>query len=204
MSSIFSCSKMIYSLLAIGIITLTSCTSDEETTTTDSSNNTATSTTTDQPVTPVAATHAEATIASTFSDTAVNGTVKFDADSAGKVVMTLELTIPAKAGKSVAVHIHEHGNCGDTAKLAHEHWNPTNATHGKWGSENYHSGDIGNIKLDSKGKGTLSLTSDRWSLGGAADKNVIGKAIIVHGGMDDYKTQPSGNAGNRIGCGVIK
>ena len=197
---------MVYGVLAIGIVILVSCSdSDTETTATSTSEDasTATATTTNEAVTPAVVTHAEANVASTYPDTSVTGAVKFDADSAGKVVMTLDITIPKKAGKSVAVHIHEHGNCGDSAMLAHGHWNPTNAQHGKWGSESFHSGDIGNIKLDSKGKGTLSLTSDRWSLGGAADKNIIGKAIIVHGGMDDYKTQPTGNAGNRIGCGVI-
>jgi Cu-Zn family superoxide dismutase len=148
--------------------------------------------------------HAEATLAGTFADTTVNGTVKFDADSSGKVKMTLELTVPAKAGKSIAVHIHEHGDCGDTAKMAHGHWNPTNAQHGKWGSASFHSGDIGNVKLNNKGKGTLTLTTDLWSLGGKPDKNILGRSIIVHGGMDDYKTQPSGNSGTRIGCGVIQ
>jgi len=148
--------------------------------------------------------HAEAVLSGTFADTSVNGIVKFDAESDGKVKMVLEITIPAKAGKSVAVHIHEHGDCGDTAKMAHGHWNPTNAQHGKWGSESFHSGDIGNVKLDSKGKGTMTLTTDLWTLGGANDKNIIGRSIIVHGGVDDYKTQPSGNSGARIGCGVIK
>jgi len=148
--------------------------------------------------------HAEAVLSGTFADTSVTGTVKFDSESDGKVKMTLELTVPAKAGKSVAVHIHEHGDCGDTAKMAHGHWNPTNAQHGKWGSASFHSGDIGNVKLDSKGKGTMTLTTDLWTLGGANDKNIIGRSIIVHGGVDDYKTQPSGNSGARIGCGVIK
>ena len=203
MRHVFSSVKMICSLIAIGTVSLLSCNSNETTVTTDDAASTSTATATNEPATPAVSTHAEATITSTYSDTTVNGTIKFDADSAGKVLMTLDITIPAKAGKSVAVHIHEHGNCGDTATLAHGHWNPTNAQHGKWASDNYHSGDIGNIKLDSKGKGTLSLTSDRWSIGGAADKNLLGKAIIVHGGMDDYKTQPTGNSGNRIGCGVI-
>jgi len=148
--------------------------------------------------------HAEAVLSGTFSDTTVNGTAKFDAESDGKVKMMLELTIPAKANKSVAVHIHEHGDCGDTAKMAHGHWNPTNAQHGKWGSASFHSGDIGNVKLDSKGHGTLSLTTDLWTLGGIAGKNILNRSIIIHGGMDDYKTQPSGNSGARIGCGVIK
>jgi len=148
--------------------------------------------------------HAEAKLSGTYADTTVDGTLKFDADSNGKVVMTLDITVPAKAGKTIAVHIHEHGNCGDTAKLAHGHWNPTGAQHGKWGSASFHLGDIGNIKLNSKGKGTMTLSTDLWTLGGNPDKNIIGKSIIVHGGMDDYKTQPTGNSGGRIGCGVIQ
>jgi Cu-Zn family superoxide dismutase len=148
--------------------------------------------------------HAEATIANTYPDTAVSGTVKFDATDGGKVKMVLELTVPSKAGKNVAVHIHDHGDCGDSGMASHGHWNPTNAQHGKWGTGSFHLGDIGNVKLDSKGKGTLTMETDLWSLGGAADKNVIGHAIIVHGGEDDYKSQPAGNAGARIGCGIIQ
>ena len=148
--------------------------------------------------------HAEATIANTYPDTAVSGTVKFDATDGGKVKMVLELTVPSKAGKNVAVHIHDHGDCGDSGMASHGHWNPTNAQHGKWGTGSFHLGDIGNVKLDSKGKGTLTMETDLWSLGGGADKNVIGHAIIVHGGEDDYKSQPSGNAGSRIGCGIIQ
>jgi len=148
--------------------------------------------------------HAEAKISGTYADTTVDGTIKFDADSAGKVIMTLDITVPKKSGKTIAVHFHEHGNCGDTAMLAHGHWNPTNTQHGKWGSANFHSGDIGNIRLNAQGKGTLSLTTDLWTLGGKPEKNILGKAVIIHGGMDDYKTQPTGNSGTRIGCGIIQ
>jgi len=148
--------------------------------------------------------HAEVALAGTYPDTTVTGTVKFDAQDNGKVKMQLEITVPAKAGKSVAVHIHEHGDCGDNGKATHGHWNPTNAQHGKWGSASFHSGDIGNVKLDKKGKGTLTLETDLWTLGGEANKNILGRAIIVHGGVDDFTTQPTGNAGSRIGCGVIK
>ena len=118
--------------------------------------------------------------------------------------MVLDISVPTKAGKEVAVHIHEHGDCGDKGNMAHGHWNPTNANHGKWGSAAFHAGDIGNVKLDGTGKGSLNLETELWSIGGSADKNILGKAIIVHGGVDDYKTQPTGNAGSRIGCGVIQ
>ncbi|MEO7982809.1 MAG: superoxide dismutase family protein, partial [Bacteroidota bacterium] len=147
---------------------------------------------------------AEAMISGTYPDTTVNGTARFETTKDGKIKMTLELTVTAKANKMVAVHLHEHGDCSDNGNASHGHWNPTNAQHGKWGSSSFHSGDIGNVKLDAKGKGTLTITTDLWTLGGKADKNILGRAMIVHGGTDDYTTQPSGNAGSRIGCGVIQ
>lgn len=147
---------------------------------------------------------ATATISGTYPDTLVNGTVTFETATDGKIKMTVDITVLAQANKKVALHLHEHGDCGDNGKASHGHWNPTNAQHGKWGSAAFHAGDIGNVKLDAKGKGTLTITTDLWTLGGQADKNILGKAIIVHGGVDDYTTQPTGNAGGRIGCGVIR
>lgn len=144
-----------------------------------------------------------ATLAATYPDTTVNGTVRFEQESDGEIDMKLELTIPAKANQTVAVHIHEHGNCGDTAHHAGGHWNPTNAAHGKWGGAAFHLGDIGNVTLDASGKGTLELETSLWSIGGDAQKNILDKTIIVHGGTDDYTSQPSGNSGTRLACGVI-
>ena len=148
--------------------------------------------------------HAEAKLTGTYTDTTVNGSVTFNTDPTGKIIMTVDITVPAKAGKTVALHIHEHGDCGDMGKMAHGHWNPTNEQHGEWGSANFHAGDIGNIKLNEQGQGSLSITTDLWTLGGQPDKNILSKSIIVHGGMDDYKSQPTGNSGTRIGCGVIQ
>jgi Cu-Zn family superoxide dismutase len=138
-----------------------------------------------------------------FQDTALSGSAEFNAESGGKVKMKLHLSIPAKANKSVAVHIHANGDCGDMGKAAEGHWNPTNVDHGKWGNNPFHSGDIGNVKLDMNGNGDMELESDLWSLGGDEKTNILDKAIIVHGGEDDFVSQPSGNAGTRIGCGVI-
>ena len=148
--------------------------------------------------------HAQAVLQPSFPDTMVAGTVNFDTLKMGKVKMRLDITVPSKAGKSVAVHIHEHGDCSNKAEMAHGHWNPTHSKHGKWDSGDFHLGDIGNVKLDSKGRGQLTLETFRWTLGGSWSKNILGKSIIVHGGVDDFKTQPSGNAGTRIGCGVIQ
>src|SRR5688572_8981146 len=140
---------------------------------------------------------AMATLAATYADTTVTGTVRFQAESDGEVEMKLDLVIPSKANQTVAVHIHEHGDCGDTAHHAGGHWNPTNAQHGKWGSSAFHAGDIGNVTLDASGKGTLELETRLWSVGGDAQKNILDKTIIVHGGTDDYASQPSGNSGTR-------
>ena len=175
-----------------------------ETTTTDSSvvrNDSMNMTGTDSSA--AMATQAVATLTGTSPDTIVTGTARFDA-AGGKVKLTLDITVPSKAGKEMAVHIHEHGDCGDKGNMAHGHWNPGSNQHGKWGSGNHHAGDIGNVKLDGQGKGTLTIETDLWTLGGDAMKNIVGKAVIVHSGVDDYTTQPTGNAGSRIGCGVIQ
>jgi len=146
---------------------------------------------------------AHADIASTKSDTSGSGRVEFSKKDDGSVEMTLSVMFPKMANKTVAVHLHEHGDCGDAGKGAHGHWNPTNETHGKWGTAAYHSGDIGNVQLDAEGTGTVTVSSDRWTIGGDDKTNILGRAVIVHSGVDDYKTQPTGNAGSRIGCGVI-
>lgn len=146
---------------------------------------------------------AVANLAATFPDTTVNGTVLFEMESDGEVEMKLDITIPSKANQTVAVHIHEHGDCGDTAHHAGGHWNPTNVAHGKWGSAAFHSGDIGNVTLDASGKGKLEIETKLWSIGGDAQKDILNKTIIVHGGTDDYTSQPAGNSGTRIACGII-
>jgi Cu-Zn family superoxide dismutase len=146
---------------------------------------------------------AHADLSSTKSDTSGNGRVEFMKKDDGNVEMSLNLNFPKMANKTVAVHFHEHGDCGDAGKGAHGHWNPTNEAHGKWGSAAYHSGDIGNIKLNAEGVGSITVSSNRWTIGGDDSTNVLGRAVIVHSGADDYKTQPTGNSGSRIGCGVI-
>lgn len=146
---------------------------------------------------------AHADIAGTKTDTSGSGRVEFMKKDDGSVEMSLNLNFPKMANKTVAVHFHEHGDCGDAGKGAHGHWNPTNEAHGKWGSAAYHSGDIGNVQLDAKGIGAVTVSSNRWTIGGDDKTNVLGRAVIVHSGVDDYKTQPTGNSGSRIGCGVI-
>ena len=141
-------------------------------------------------------------------------TEKNGSNLSGKAVFTeksgkvkIDISITGVGGGPVAAHIHAIGDCSsDDGKSAGGHWNPTNDDHGKWGSAAFHSGDIGNIVIDGLGAGALSLidTSGRWSIGGPPETNILGKAIIVHLGYDDMRTQPTGAAGARIGCGAIQ
>lgn len=148
-------------------------------------------------------TKAHADIDATKSDTTGSGRADFSAKGDGTIDLSLKIKFATMANKSVAVHIHEHGDCSDEGKGAHGHWNPTNEAHGKWGAAAFHSGDIGNVTLDANGEGSLTLNSNRWTIGGDEKTNILNRAIIVHSGVDDYQTQPTGNAGSRIGCGLI-
>src|SRR5687767_2014296 len=191
--------NLLSAFLPLSVFILVSCGSNETSTANESSDTTTVTSTVENE----AFTKSEAVLNGTQPDTTVSGKASFTEDN-GKVKMTLDLTVPKKANQSVAVHIHEHGSCGDMGKEAHGHWNPTKMNHGKWGSASFHSGDIGNVNLNAEGKGTLELETDLWSISGTdTTKNILNKAIIVHGGVDDFTTQPTGNAGSRIGCGVI-
>lgn len=105
-----------------------------------------------------------------------------------------------------AIHLHEKADCSaDDATSAGGHWNPTHSKHGKWGdAEGYHKGDIGNFEADADGVGKVSMQTDEWCIGcGDETKDILGKAVIVHEGKDDFTTQPTGDAGGRVSCGGI-
>lgn len=103
------------------------------------------------------------------------------------------------------VHIHENGDCSSPdGKSAGGHWNPTNVAHGKWGEGEFHLGDIGNIDVGEDGIGVIELSTELWEIGTGSIYDVVGKGMIVHADADDFTSQPSGNAGARIGCGVIE
>ncbi|MFD0975187.1 superoxide dismutase family protein [Salinimicrobium gaetbulicola] len=134
----------------------------------------------------------------------LTGTVTFTQENE-EVTMTAEFT-GLKEGMH-AIHLHEKADCSaEDGTSAGGHWNPTFEDHGEWGSQKgYHRGDIGNFDVNAEGKGSITFTTDQWCIGCDDDKkNIIGKAVIVHDGVDDFTSQPSGAAGTRIGCGVIK
>ena len=153
---------------------------------------------------------------STGSNTTQKLTLAFEAKSNSGVIG--KATFTEKDGKVTlvaklsglkpgihAIHIHEKSDCSAAdGSSAGGHWNPTFKKHGKLGEGEAHKGDIGNFTTDESGKGTITFTTDEWCIGcGDANKDIIGKGLIVHQGADDYITQPTGNSGARVACSAI-
>lgn len=107
-----------------------------------------------------------------------------------------------------AIHIHEKSDCSsDDGKSTGGHWNPTAQPHGKWGSKKgYHKGDIGNFIVENKKNTIIKFSTNQWCIGcGDKTKDILGKGLIIHKGVDDFVSQPSGAAGSRISCaGIIE
>jgi Cu-Zn family superoxide dismutase len=119
--------------------------------------------------------------------------------------ITLSITIRGASPGTHAAHIHEKGDCSaPDGSSAGGHWNPTVEDHGRWAHDPFHLGDLGNIEVGADGKGSLSLTTDLWALGTGEANDVVGKSVIIHAAADDFTTQPTGNAGGRVACGVIR
>jgi Cu-Zn family superoxide dismutase len=128
------------------------------------------------------------------------GTVHFQTLPDGKVKVTAKIS-GLNPNQEHAIHVHEFGDVTDlSGKSAGGHYNPENKPHGLPPSKERHAGDLGNLEADGQGRAEYSLTVDNLTVMG---KNaVIGRAIVVHAKPDDGG-QPTGNAGDRIGVGVI-
>lgn len=134
-----------------------------------------------------------------LSGSSVAGKVTFTA-SGDQVQVVADITglTPGKHG----FHIHEFGDCSSPdGSSAGGHFNPSHKEHGAPDAAERHAGDLGNIEADSSGKAHLEWTDKTMKLSGA--DSIVGRGVIVHEKADDLKTQPTGNAGGRLGCGVI-
>jgi Cu-Zn family superoxide dismutase len=101
-------------------------------------------------------------------------------------------------------HIHENGDCSaPDASSAGEHFNPGNAPHGNPQGGTHHAGDMLNVISDAEGSAAVDARAQGVTLGDGQANDVIGRAIVLHEKADDYSTQPSGDSGARIACGVI-
>ena len=137
------------------------------------------------------------------SNSSVTGNVTFTQE--GNTVTMVAVMSGLSQGKH-AIHLHEKADCSsDDGKSSGGHWNPTAQPHGEWGAvEGFHQGDIGNFVADADGNGTITFSTDKWCIGcGDETKDIIGKAVIVHEGTDDFTSQPSGAAGTRVSCGGV-
>ena len=102
-------------------------------------------------------------------------------------------------------HVHEKGDCSAAdAMSAGGHFNPAGKPHGAPDSAEHHGGDLGNLTADKSGNATLSIEVDGITLDQTAANSIVGKGVIVHANPDDLKSQPAGNAGPRVACGVIR
>ena len=109
-----------------------------------------------------------------------------------------------KPNSSHGIHIHEKGDCSAAdASSAGGHFNPATQPHGKVDTATHHGGDMNNISADASGVSTVNIHAKGVVLGGGAANDAVGRAVIVHADPDDYISQPSGNAGARVACGVI-
>ena len=126
----------------------------------------------------------------------LSGSVYFE--SAGRYEVKVTADFKGLAPNSeFAFHVHEFGNCENKGLLAGGHLNPWGSKHAGPQSKDRHMGDLGNLKSDKSGKALYSTV-----IKGKLSK-FLGRSIIVHAKADDMKSQPSGNSGKRIACGII-
>ena len=132
----------------------------------------------------------------------VSGNVKFT--QIGDVVrVTGEITGHTKGPKGF--HIHEKGDCSDDKGMnTGGHFNPGNHKHGGPYDPVKHSGDLGNLVFNDAGIAKINFTVGDISVTKDRPDGIIGRAVIVHAGTDDFTTDPTGNAGGRVACGVIQ
>ena len=109
-----------------------------------------------------------------------------------------------KPNAEQGIHVHEKGDCSAPDALsAGDHFNPDTKMHGTPDSGMNHAGDLPNIKSDANGNAVYTAKLSGFSVDGGPS-GVLGRAVVVHRDPDDYKTQPAGNSGPRIACGLIK
>lgn len=133
----------------------------------------------------------------------VTGKVSFTQENDGPLKIVAEVSGVTPGGQH-GFHIHETGDCSaPDFTSAGGHFNPTDTVHGSPTDADHHAGDLGNIEIGEDGTGRLEISSDKLSLG-PGPNSILDRAIILHEKADDMVSQPTGDAGGRIACGVIE
>lgn len=147
-----------------------------------------------------------------LGDSSVEGTVTFtekertnaDGDTERFVVVSYDIS-GLEPDAPRGFHIHEHGDCSsDDGMSAGGHFNPGDHDHGDLSNENTHAGDLGNVTADAEGKARGDILGvSKITLDENEDSYIVGRSVIVHEDEDDLHSQPTGDAGGRVACGVI-
>jgi Cu-Zn family superoxide dismutase len=147
---------------------------------------------------PAPVTRAVATVTA-LASSGVSGTVTFSKAEGGiRVQAKLSGLKPGEHG----FHVHEFGDCSaPDGASAGGHFNPTAEAHAGPHDAKRHAGDMGNVTAAADGTANVDYVDPRLSFDGP--NSVLGRGVIVHANPDDFKTQPTGNAGGRLGCGVV-
>ena len=151
----------------------------------------------------MAAVHATAELAPT-KDSQVKGSISFSTVD-GHLHASGQLS-GLKPNSEHGFHIHEKGDCSAAdGSSAGGHFNPAHVDHGSITADPHHGGDMPNIKADAQGNAVIDgPVSSNVNIGKGDDFDIIGRGLIVHADPDDYTSQPTGNAGGRLACAVIK
>jgi Cu-Zn family superoxide dismutase len=127
-----------------------------------------------------------------------------DFEQVGDKVRVVVFVQGLKPGQEHGLHIHEVGDCSSGDGLSTKgHFNPFGNPHAHYGSAERHAGDLPVLKANKEGRANVQIDLDVITLT-PGPANIIGRGLIVHADPDDYRTQPTGNAGARIACGVIQ
>jgi Cu-Zn family superoxide dismutase len=119
----------------------------------------------------------------------------------------LSLSVKGLPAGEHAFHVHAVGKCEPPFTTAGGHFNPGGKKHGIMAAEGHHAGDMPNLHIPANGELAVEVVNTAITLDKGKPNSVFdadGSAIVIHAGKDDYKTDPTGDAGGRIACGVIK
>ena len=148
---------------------------------------------------PAPAAMATATL-SALGTSGVSGSVTFT-DTGNGVSVEAHLTglTPGKHG----FHVHQVGDCSGDGTAAGDHFNPAASPHGGPDGEVHHAGDMGNVEADATGTAHVTMLMHGFTLDSNETTGIVGRSVVVHEKEDDLTSQPAGNSGTRIACGVI-
>lgn len=143
------------------------------------------------------------TIALNGGDGRPVGSLTLSADANG---VTMKIDASAIAVGTHGVHLHEKGVCeGPKFETAGAHWNPANKKHGRDNPQGAHLGDLANFDVPESGTASTTFLAGGVTMSGGANAlaDADGTSLVIHAKADDYKTDPSGNSGDRVACAVI-